>query len=183
MINRIKKYKNILITIVGLVVIFALAVLLSGKAPVATPLATSKATYMYFDNFKTPTITIDYYYSGDRVIKQKTIISTAYESLGKTKAEVEKDYSGLAKRYQKLAGVESKTQFDQSVIVETINVNYDKTAEKELSALPGEIQKGELSKHKKVSLKKSEAILEKHGFVDMRTSNQSKEKETKNLKK
>lgn len=151
------------------IIVFIIAVLgVSGK------FSSKKTTYMYYDNFKTPSIKIDYVYRGDKIIKQDTTISTSYTSLKASKESLKKTYKGLSEKYKNIEGVKTSINYEQSVILEKIEVNYNKISSKALKNYHAPIQNGGLPANKPVSLEKSIKELKQHNFIDSKTYFKSK---------
>lgn len=167
-INFFKTYKKVILFVLGILVFIILALFTSGR------FSSKRVTYMYFNNFKTPSIKIDYYYRGNSIIKQSTTISTSYDSLKSSKKELEKSYKGLSNKYKDLNGIKTSISFDKSVIFEKIEVNFNKVSSNDLKKYKGPIENGELPSHKPVNLKESEQILKKNGFIDSQTYFHSK---------
>ena len=167
-INYFKSYKKLIIFLLGIIVFIILALFTSGR------FSSKKVTYMYFNNFKTPSVKIEYYYRGNKIVKQFTTISTSYDSLKGSKKELKKSYKGLSNKYRNLNGVKTSVNFDQSVIYEKIEVNFNKVSSKDLKKYNGPIERGELPSDKPVNLKKSEQQLKKNGFIDSQTYFHSK---------
>lgn len=168
--NVLRRYRIIIVPAFYLLIMIILTVVVSGK------LSRKTISYMYYNELKTPSINIEYIYTGNSIKLQKNIISTSYNSLGTSREEAQKNYVGLAKKYKKIKGIKTNITFEQSVIYETIIIDYEKISNKDLSNYQGPIEKGELPKSKPVNLKVSEETLVRYGFIDSASSFKLKEK-------
>lgn len=68
-INKIKKYKNSIIIILG---IFLLIVVIFR---IYLTVSIAKAEFIHYDDFKTPTRYVTYTHRNDKIIKQNTTVS------------------------------------------------------------------------------------------------------------
>ncbi|SKA02403.1 Uncharacterized lipoprotein YehR, DUF1307 family [Pilibacter termitis] len=112
-------------------------------------------------------LSVTYYYTGDNVTKQTTKSSMPYSSLNaKTKEEAKKIADPLSEQYQGVKGLSEKLSYGKDTLTETIEVDYTKVDFDELSKIPSMILDENVKKTKKISMKKSEELLEKQGFKE-----------------
>ncbi|MQW38365.1 DUF1307 domain-containing protein [Lactococcus hircilactis] len=121
-------------------------------------------------------IIITFHSKEDHVIKQETFIRDAIpdDLKGINKENYKSKYNGLYKKYHGIRGISTKIDYStddkgKAMIRENILFDYEKINPTDISDLTGELSHGDLSKDKKVSLKKSIETLKadhfEHGYA------------------
>lgn len=152
-INKIKKYKNSIIIILG---IFLLIVVIFR---IYLTVSIAKAEFIHYDDFKTPTRYVTYTYRNDKIIKQNTTVSTPY--INKRNG----NYSSVTDKLKNISGIRTTKKYEKSVIFETIEVNFNKLSKNNLNRYQEIMSEIDTPITTDLNLKNSTKLLEKQGFL------------------
>ena len=152
-INKIKKYKNSIIIILGIFLLIAVIFRIYQTVSVA------KEEFIHYDDFKTPTRYVTYNYRNDKIIKQKTTVSTPY--INKRDGE----HSDITDKLKNISGIRTTKKYEKSIIFETIEVNFNKLSKNNLNRYQKIMAEIDIPVSADLNLKNSMKLLEKKGFL------------------
>ncbi|EHY61882.1 putative lipoprotein [Listeria monocytogenes FSL J1-208] len=122
-------------------------------------------TYELSQNGATTKMT--YTYVKDKVTKQTTENEMTYAALGfKNKEEAEKALKEISDKFQGVEGVKQGLEYKDDKVIETLEIDYEKTNAKELIKLPGFAASGDIEGG--ISMKESSKMLESQGYKEVK---------------
>lgn len=151
--NKIKKYKKSIIIILGIFILLAVIF------RIYLTVSMAKAEFIHYDGFKTPTRYVTYTYRNDKIIKQKTTVSTSYINKKDDK------HSDITDKLKNISGIQTTKKYEKSVIFETIEVDFNKLSKNNLKRYQKIMAEIDTPVGADLNLKSSTKLLERKGFL------------------
>lgn len=107
---------------------------------------------------------LEYFYQGDKVVKQTTFTIISYEEANITEEAFKQAVEPLAKQYEGVTGLTHKIEYLSDKAIESLAVDYATIDIQQASKIPGFSITDPNAKE--VSMKASEEMLKKEGFTE-----------------